>query len=39
MKKVALALALAFAVVGGAVAVSAVSSTHVAACPTGSSNC
>jgi hypothetical protein len=32
MKKVALALALAFAVLGGAVAVSAVSSTHVAAC-------
>jgi hypothetical protein len=39
MKKVALALALAFAVLGGAVAVSAVSSTHVAACAAGSPNC
>ena len=39
MKKLALALALAFAVIGGAVAVSAVSSTHVAACPGNSSNC
>jgi hypothetical protein len=39
MKKLALALALALAVVGGAVAVSALSSTHVAACPQGTSDC
>jgi hypothetical protein len=33
MKHLVLAAALAFAVLGGAVAVSALSSTHVAACP------
>jgi hypothetical protein len=32
MKKLVLAFALALAVIGGAVAVSAVSGTHVAAC-------
>jgi hypothetical protein len=32
MKNLALALALAFAVIGAAVAISAVTSTHVAAC-------
>jgi hypothetical protein len=36
MKKLFLALAVAFAVVGGAVAVSALSTTPVAACPQGS---
>jgi hypothetical protein len=39
MKKLTLALALAFAVLGSAVAVSTLSSTHVAACPYGSPNC
>jgi hypothetical protein len=39
MKKLFLALMLAFAVIGGAVAVSALSSTHVAACPQGTPNC
>jgi hypothetical protein len=39
MKKLAFALALALAVLGGAVTVSAVSSTPVAACPPGSSGC
>ena len=33
MKKLALAVALTLVVIGGAVTVSAVSSTHVAACP------
>jgi hypothetical protein len=39
MKMLVVAFALCFAVIGGAVAVSALSSTHVAACPTGSPNC
>jgi hypothetical protein len=39
MKKLVLALALAFAVIGGAVVVSVAGSTHVAACPVGSSGC
>jgi hypothetical protein len=37
MKKLALTLALAFTVFGGAVAISAVSCTHLAACP--NNNC
>jgi hypothetical protein len=36
MKKLALALALALTMIGSVVGVSAVSSTHVAACPNGS---
>jgi hypothetical protein len=39
MKNLVLAFALAFAVLGGAVSVAAVSSTHVAACPANSSGC
>jgi hypothetical protein len=39
MKKLALALALALALIGGVVAVSAFSTTPVAACPGGTSNC
>ena len=39
MKKLFLAFAVAFAVIGGTVGVSALSTTHVAACPGGSSNC
>jgi hypothetical protein len=39
MKKIALALMLAISVLGGTVAVVAGTSTHVAACPAGTSNC
>jgi hypothetical protein len=39
MKKLVLSLMLAFALLGGAVSVAAVSSTHVAACPANSSGC
>jgi hypothetical protein len=39
MKSLILALMLALAVLGGAVAVSTINSTHVAACPPGSSGC
>jgi hypothetical protein len=39
MKKLALALALTLAVIGGTVVVSALSTTHVAACPQGTPNC
>jgi hypothetical protein len=39
MKKLALAFALAFAVLGGAVAISSIINAPVAACPPGSSNC
>jgi hypothetical protein len=39
MKNLVLAFALAFAVLGGVVAVSAFSTTPVAACPGGSPNC
>jgi hypothetical protein len=39
MKKLAFTFALALGVIGGAVAVAAVSSTLVISCPQGSSNC
>lgn len=39
MKKLMIALALTFAVIGGTVGVSVVTSTHVAACPPNSPNC
>jgi hypothetical protein len=39
MKRGFVAFAVAVAVLGGTVALSALSTTHVAACPQGSSNC
>jgi hypothetical protein len=39
MKNLVLALAVAFAVLGGAVTISAIDSLPVAACPLGSPNC
>jgi hypothetical protein len=39
MKKLVVSLMLALSVLGGTVAVVAGTSTHVAACPQGSSNC
>jgi hypothetical protein len=39
MKKLVFSLMLAFAVLGGAVAVSALTPTPAAACPQGTSNC
>jgi hypothetical protein len=39
MKNLFLTLVLALGVLGSAVAVSAISSTHAAACPEGSSGC
>jgi hypothetical protein len=39
MKMLVVAFVLSFAVIGGGVAVSALSSTHVAACPQNSPNC
>jgi hypothetical protein len=39
MKKLVLSLMLALAAIGGAVSVSALATTPVAACPQGTSNC